>query len=58
MEKICLPGVIISFFCLMSVRAQIEFAPRAGATVLNTRNLEPCHVGIIDGVTKIHLSRT
>jgi len=54
MEKICFTGVFISFFCLMCVRAQIEFSPRAGATVLDTRNLEPRHVGIIDGVTKMH----
>ncbi len=54
MEKICFSGVVISFFCFMSVGAQIEITPMQGATILNTRNMEPHHEDIIDGVAKMH----
>jgi hypothetical protein len=55
MEKYCITGVIISFFCLMGAGAQIEFSQRQGSTILNTKNMEPRHRDVIDGVTKMQM---
>jgi hypothetical protein len=50
MERRLFAGLFVLMLCFSGIHAQIGYTPRQGATILNTRNMEPHHVDVIDGV--------
>lgn len=56
MEKKYFTTVIFILICFLGAEAQIDLTSKQGATIMRTWNLEPRHVDIIDGVSKMHYS--